>query len=240
MSHGNLIVELENAITLGSPEKRVETLRRVTDLFLNESDRLNEKQIAVFDDVLVHLIERIESKALVQLSSTLAPVERAPAEVIRRLARNDEIAVAGPILTQSSCLSDDDLVEVARSKSQAHLLAMSGRAVLSEAVTDVLTERGDREVTHRLARNSGARFSDAGFGRLVKRAETDEGLAERLGLRLDMPVALLRQLLQMATDAVRARLLAAAPPENQAQIQRALADITNEVGREASGPRDFT
>ena len=235
----SLIVELEEAVKSGSSERRVETLRRVTGLFLDESDRLNEHQIGVFDDVLVHLIQRIENKALAQLSSSLAPVDKAPIEVVRHLARHDEIAVAGPVLTQSSRLSEGDLVEIGKSKSQAHLLAMSGRASLTEAVTDILVERGDRQVTHRLARNSGARFSDSGLARLVKNAETDESLAEKLGLRLDMPLALLRELLQKATDAVRARLLASATPENQEQIQRALAGIVSEVSREASGPRDF-
>jgi hypothetical protein len=32
--HNSLLVELEEAIKSGSQEKRVETLRRVTDLFL--------------------------------------------------------------------------------------------------------------------------------------------------------------------------------------------------------------
>jgi hypothetical protein len=78
MSYPSLLAELETAVKNGSPEKRVDTLRRVTSLFLEGSDRLNEQQISVFDDVLVHLIQRIESKALVQLSTSLAPVDNAP------------------------------------------------------------------------------------------------------------------------------------------------------------------
>src|SRR6516162_8314577 len=96
----SVIAELEAAITGGSAARRVETLRRVSDLFLMGADRLNEAQVAVFDDVLCRLIKRIENQALVELSGHLAPVENAPIKVIRRLARNDEIAVAGPVLTQ--------------------------------------------------------------------------------------------------------------------------------------------
>src|SRR5258707_14047660 len=149
----SLIAELEEAIKSGSSEKRVETLRRVTDLFLNDADRLNEAQIGLFDDVLCHLIKRIETRALVELSGHLAQVDNAPVEVIRRVAWNDEIAVAGPVLTQSARLTTDDLVEIAGSKSQQHLLAISGRNELDEAVTDVLIDRGDSEIVHRLARN---------------------------------------------------------------------------------------
>ena len=236
----SLISELEDAVQGGSAEKRVETLRRVTDLFLDDADRLNEQQISVFDDVLVHLIQRIETKALVQLSTALAPVAQAPVQAVGRLARHKEISIAGPILTQSNRLSDNDLIEIARANGQAHLLASSGRSSLNTNVTDVLIERGDHNVTHRLARNAGARFSEAGFSAMVKKAEADGGLAEKLGLRLDIPLKLLRELLARATDAVRSRLLASASPEVQHQIQQALAGIAKEIGLEATGPRDFT
>ncbi len=240
MSSHSLLAELEEAVKNGSPEKRVDMLRRVTGLFLGEADRLNEQQISVFDDVLVHLIQRIETKALGELSTSLAPVNNAPIELIRRLSWHDEITIAGPVLTQSSRLSDNDLIDIARSKGQGHLLAISGRASLSVGVTDVLVERGDTQVYHSLARNSGAQFSESGFVTLVKKSETDEKLAEKLGLRLDIPLQLLRQLLARATDLVRSRLLAAATPDNQEKIQRVLASIANEVGREAIAPRDFT
>jgi len=234
-----LIAELEDALKGGSSEKRVETLRRITDLFLNDADRLNEQQVRVFDDVLVHLIQRIETKALVQLSTCLAPVDNAPTEVIRHLAHDDEITVARPVLSQSKRLTEDDLIQIAETKSQGHLLAISGRGSLDETVTDVLVRRGDRQVTHKLAKNSGARFSETGFAKLVKNGETDESLAEKLGLRLDIPLRLLRELLLRATNAVRSRLLAAAPAEAQGRIQSALASIANEIGLEATGPRDF-
>ena len=154
--------------------------------------------------------------------------------MIRRLARNDEIAVAGPVLTQSARLTSDDLIEIAGSKSQQHLLAISGRRELEETVTDVLIERGDRETVHRLARNAGARFSENGFTTLVRNAESDESLAEKLGLRLDIPLRMLRDLLLKATEAVRAKLLSLAPAETRDEIQRVLAKISNEVGREAT------
>jgi uncharacterized protein (DUF2336 family) len=127
----SLISELEDAVKGGSSEKRVETLRRVTDLFLDDANRLNEQQIGVFDDVLVHLIQRIETKALVQLSTTLAPVGQAPIQVVGRLARDKDIAIAGPVLTQSNRLTDQDLVDIASNQSQAHLLAISGRSSLN-------------------------------------------------------------------------------------------------------------
>jgi len=234
-----IIGELESALKDGSSAKRLDTLRRVTDLFLNDADRLNEQQIKVFDDVLMHLIDRIETKALIQLSTVLAPVDNAPIETIRRLAHDEEIEIAGPVLVRSNRLSDDDLIRIAETRSQQHLLAISGRASLREAVTDVLVQRGDREVAHMLAGNSGARFSERGYATLVKNAEADEDLFMKLGRRLDIPLQLLRQLLSRATRAVRAHLLASAPPEALDKIHGALASIADEIDREAAGQHDF-
>ena len=134
----SLIRELEDAIHGGSKDKRIDTLRRVTDLFLQDSDRLTDQQIAVFDDVLGHLIKRIETKARAELSRRLAPVDNAPIEVMRNLAHDDDIGVAGPVLERSKRLAISDLVEIAKTKSQAHLHAISGRAQLEAPVTDVL------------------------------------------------------------------------------------------------------
>jgi uncharacterized protein (DUF2336 family) len=228
----SLIGELEAAIQSGSKDKRVDTLRRITDLFVADADRFNDQQIGVFDDVLGHLIKRIEGRALAELSERLAPISNAPLDVVRRLARDDDITVAEPILTQSARLTDSDLIDIANTKAQGHLLAISGRSQIASVVTDVLLKRGSQEVFHKLAGNSGAHFSDTGFATLVKHSEGDEQLAEKVGLRLDVPFRLFRELLLRATEAVRSRLLALAGPESRNQIQRVLAAISEEAQHE--------
>lgn len=224
-----LIAELEDAVRRGSTEKRVETLRRITDLFLGEREQLSEEQIQVFDEVLGHLMARMESSALIELSERLAPVNNAPINVVHTLARDDEIAIAGPVLSLSDRLSTPDLIDIAVAKSQSHLLAIATRSSLSESLTDTLLERGDSDVLNKLAENSGARFSEKAYAYLVDKAESDESLVEKLGLRLDIPLHFFRRLLERATEAVRARLLAMASPEKRDDIQEILAGITNDV-----------
>src|SRR6266852_9986707 len=101
----SLIAELELAVKDDLLENRTKTLRRITDLFLNDGDRLNDEQVKVFDDVLCLLISRVETRARAELSKRLAPLDYAPFEVIQYLAWDDEIAVAGEVLTHSSRLS---------------------------------------------------------------------------------------------------------------------------------------
>jgi uncharacterized protein (DUF2336 family) len=235
-----LIAELEGAVRGGSPERRVRMLRQVTDLFLSDADRLNENQIGVFDDVLVRLIEQMESRTLAQLSATLSSSALAPKEIVRQLAYHEEASVAVPVLSKSNRLSESDLIEIANTRGQQHLLAISNRETLNQPVTDALLKRGNSQVSHALASNSGARFSEQGYSTLVENAEKDGELARKLGLRLDIPVNMLRQLLSKATAAVRARLLKAAPPEMREKIQKAIDVITAQIGVEVPNAVDYT
>jgi uncharacterized protein (DUF2336 family) len=235
----SIIAELEEAVRHGSAEKRVGTLRQVTDLFLHDGDRLSDDQVKVFDDVLCILIARVETRAKAELSQRLAPLDYAPFEVIQHLARDNDIAVAGEVLAKSSRLRTSDLVEIASSRGQDHLLAISGRTNLPEAVTDVIVDRGEHRVIRKLANNASARFSETGYSGIVARAEADEELTEILGLRIDLPIKFLADLLRRATEAVRARLMSVAPPELQEEIKRVLKAITD-AARGDKPARDFT
>ncbi len=157
---------------------------------------------------------------------------------MRTLANDDDIAVAGPVLKLAPRLQEADLVDLANTKSQAHLQAISARQALGEAVTDVLVRRGDRDVARSVADNRGARLSESSFFRLVKRAENDGVLAEKVGLRPDIPPQMFGELLTKATAVVHKRLLASAPPGLKAEIRRVLDKVSSEVGKRV-GPRDY-
>ncbi len=234
----SLIPELEQVLQRGSRHKRVEALRRITALFLAGANNYNAEHVDVFGDVFGHLIAEIETKARAELASRLAPVHNAPIKVLRTLAQDDDIAVAGPVLTLAPHLPETDLLDLAHTKGQAHLQAISARQDLGEAVTDVLVRRGDGEVARSVAGNRAARISESGFFRLVKRAESDGVLAEKVGLRPDIPPQLFRQLLTRATAVVQQRLLASAPPKLKAEIDRVLKKVSDEVGARI-GPRDY-
>ena len=152
--------------------------------------------------------------------------------MIQHLAWDDEIEVAGNVLADSSRLGTDVLVEIASSKGQDHLLAISGRPDLPVAVTDVIVDRGEDKVIRKLANNAGAKFSNQGFSTIVARAGADDELVEILGLRADFPQQFMADLLRRAKEAVRTRLLAIAPPAVQEEIKRVL----NEIAREAQAP----
>jgi uncharacterized protein (DUF2336 family) len=224
-----LLLDVENHVRNGSESQRVQTLRRVTDLFLQGANNFVEDHVALFDEVLGCLIDNIETKALERLSGELAPVENAPVNVVRKLSLHDEILIARPVLAHSRRLTDRDLEEIALTKSQAHLLAIAGRSELSPVVTDVLVDRGNNAVAERTAGNNGASFSSHGYLRLVERAEQNENIAERVAKRTDLSPALFKQLVTRATGTVLDRLLRNADPEMKRKMQEALPEASKEI-----------
>src|ERR1700737_2368000 len=221
----NLLDELQATLAHGTVARRVETLRRVTDLFINGAVDYSNEQVGLFDDVFQCLMHHIETSAKALLANRLAPIDTAPPQTIRTLAFDDLIEVAAPVLSRSERLDDDTLIETARNKSQAHLMAISTRRVLSGAVTDVLVLRGNDEVIHSTVNNPGAEFSERGFTRLVNRAEGNDDLATCIGLRPAIPRHLYLKLLAKASDAVRARLEAAHPPL-AGEVSTAVREVT--------------
>ena len=232
-----IIGEIEAALRSGSPDKRVKMLMSVTDLFIAGAPGYGELDTALFEDVFGHLIAEVESTALAALSVRLAPLANAPAGTIRTLARHDAAEVAGPVLKQSAHLTDGDLIEIARSKSQAHLAHIARRARINEPVTDALVEHGDADVASEVAANAGARISELTMAKLIMRADGDDRLTGAMSRRADITPAMFRQLLLQATQAVRAKLLAAAQPDQQAAIRQVLDEISAQVA--APPPRDF-
>jgi uncharacterized protein (DUF2336 family) len=245
----SIVDEVEAAIGAGSTEKCLETIKRVTDLFLSSAGSFNAEQIDLFDNVLDRLIKTIELRAIADISTRIALAEmsgqfasiaQAPPAVVRRLACNDEIAIAGPVLTESARLSAEDLIEIAKTKGEQHLLAISGRWWLKEVVTDVVLARQYPAVSRRIINNPGARISAAGFAIVISQAESDPELAVETGIRVDLPSDLRRELLLKATEAVRSRLLSCAPPHLFEEIRSAVASASAGVKREMSKVRDFT
>lgn len=100
--------------------------------------------------------------------------------------------------------------------------------------------RGDSVVRGTLAQNLGARFSEAAYVTLVRDAERDDSLTVKLGLRRDIPVELLRELVTKASEKVRAHVLQAAPPEMQDSIKAAIAKVAEWTAALPSKPVDYT
>ncbi|GJE41400.1 DUF2336 domain-containing protein [Methylobacterium soli] len=199
----SVVADVEGAIASGDPHKRMGMLRQMTDLFAVEAPRLNEAQIDAFDAVILRLSRDIETKARAALAARLAALPNAPIQVIRDLAYDRSAAVAGPVLEHSERIDEGDLVRIANTGGQEHLLAITRRQTIGEAVTDVIVTRGDAQVVRGVASNRGARFSEGGFRILTTRARDDVALTDALAARTDLPPAQMAQLVGLAQERAR-------------------------------------
>jgi Uncharacterised protein conserved in bacteria (DUF2336) len=214
--------ELNDAILRGTAESRLQALWHTTDLMI--AGRYSDEEIWTFGEVIGRLADEIEVAARSQLAKRLADFDRAPVNIIHKLAFDDEIEVAGPVLRDSERLEPYALVANACLKSQTHLLAISKRKSIDEQVTDVLVTRGNQDVVNSVVTNNGARFSDFGFLHMITRADGDSILAEQLGLRKDIPRQVFQQLIAKASDNVRKRLKYERP-DMVDQIQSSVTDV---------------
>jgi uncharacterized protein (DUF2336 family) len=240
MAQAMSISEIDAAVAHVAPERRAHMLGQVTDLFVLHAPGLSDDEIALFDDVISRLAADIEIEAKIILAQRLAVIPKAPRNVIRMLAFDDDVDVATPVLTYSEQLDEASLIENAKTRSQKHLFAISRRRALGEPVTDVLVERGDRSVAIAVAANAGARLSEKGMLVLIRRSAGDDVLAERLGERREIPAHLFLKLLSVASERVRVKLRAS-HPQAGGQIDRVVEEVVDRIKAQAVAcPRDYS
>ena len=234
----SLIPELDEIVRHGDRKRRAEAARRITELFLQGAATFRSDHVDLFDGVLIDLVPHTELAARADLAERLSLLANAPRALVGHLAREDEIAIAGPLLRRSPVIDEQALIEIARMKGQGHLLAMSERSTLSCDLTDVIIRRGDRAAVRRAAGNAGALFSQSGYSALIERAGRDGVLTLAIGKRDDLSSQQLRDLLAGSIDIVRRRLFGVVKPGRQADIKQAMSEISGEAEPVESG-RDF-
>jgi uncharacterized protein (DUF2336 family) len=222
----SFLKELELTVSQGSAESRERALWYATDLLI--VGRYTDDEIWMFGEIIGRLEQDIKATARAQLARRLARVDHAPITVIKKLAFDDSIEVAGPILRRSEQLDARTLVANARSKSQEHLLAISQRRSICAEVTDELVKRGDQEVVRSVAKNNGACLSDFGILHMVKRSESDSILIEQLGHRKDIPRHVFQQLIAKASENAQ-KQLERERPEVASEMQSLVTDVTGKM-----------
>jgi len=227
----SLINEIQDPTVSGLTKRQLRALTRITDLFVAGAGRYSKQQIELFDEVFKTLVAVIELKTRVKLAQHLATSPNVPATLVRAFASDDAIAVAAPVLTRSTALSESDLVVNASTQSQAHLYAIAQRRAISEVITEILIERGEPNVVHTVAKNAGACISEGGFRELVVRAADDAQLALHVGTRHDIPRHHFLKLLETASASVCSKIAAANPKFTDA-VRGAVTEVIDDINLE--------
>jgi uncharacterized protein (DUF2336 family) len=229
------LLELERLATEGSGEKQDVLLDRVTDLFFLTSEQQSAADKAVFGEILERIAYVLELKARARLAERMSEAYGAPHKLIVRLA-TDDIGVAQPVLEKSPVLRDVDLVCIAAKHGQDHLHAISSRAEISTAVTDVIVERGDDGVLTHMARNKGAEFSPIGLERISERAGGNFDLFSALELRADIPEETLQAIKHNIAERLKAELATGSFEISGEDVDEIVEERASEMNLQSSDP----
>jgi len=182
--------ELESALGPAPTPRTFDIMRKITDLFVEGAEIFSVNQIEVFDDIICRLVDHNGPKGAMEVSAKLAPIERAPAKLVRKLSSDNNLAISGPFLRGRSALTEADLVGYVRNKRKEYLALIASRPELTEKVTDILIERGDVDIFRILLGNKGAKLSDNGYAKLISEGRNNKELTKLLSERTDIPAEL--------------------------------------------------
>jgi uncharacterized protein (DUF2336 family) len=185
-----LLGELDKKIADKTNYWRADALRKIIDLFIAGAANYDSGQISVFDAVISRLITKnMDRKLVIDISNRLAVIDNAPRGAISFLAQHADSAVYGPILLHARDICDQILIAIANRHptDQKKLKHVADRMHLSEAVTDILINRGDKPVRRKIANNPSAAITESGFAMLVASMGGDKDMAVAIAARSDLP-----------------------------------------------------
>lgn len=222
-----------------SSEKRRTLLRELTDHFFGTVPRSANEDL-LYDAVLSDLTAEMEVAVRAELSARFASAHDAPRGLIRHLA-HDEAEVAAPVLQSSPMLTDEDLLGLAQSKSQDHLRAISLRASVPEAISDVIVARGDDHTLNTLLKNDGAILSREASETAVERAKSNPDLHVATVERKALPPDLLNDMYFVVEARLRQQILEQNAAMDPTLLENALAAGRARIATEdGSLPADYT
>jgi len=219
-------------------DKRRDLLREVTEMFFDGQSHSGSAD-AMFTEIIGSVAAEMDVTVRAELARRVADAEHAPSALARRLAL-DEIEVASPVLQWSKALSDEDLVQIVKTRGHAHMMAVTKRETVSETVSEALVTHGDDRIVGALLRNEGAKLSDETFETVAERAEKNQALQAPLVKRKVVPLHVLNQLYMSVEANLRAEILKRNDAVSPAELERALKKAKVRVAQTMGAlPQDY-
>lgn len=140
------------------------------------------------------------------LAETLKLVPDLPRDIVKTLA-SDIADVATPMLSYSTALSDEDLLEIISQKSDLHQMAIARRSTVSELVSERLAEAGSEDVVATLMQNDGAEISENTYVKVLNQFTDSDKIKAPMVHRAALPITVTERLVSMVSDKLREHLV---------------------------------
>lgn len=217
--------------------------RLTPELGDDERDRIRELTLEALDILVQDHLARVREA----LAESLKDVANVPHDVITRLARDTELAVAAPVLEFSPVLTDEDLLEIiANPAVQGAIAAISRRDGVSEGVSDAIAASDDEDAVAALLGNASAQIREETLDLLVEGSRRVTRWQMPMVMRPLLPAGAVRKLAGFVTDAVLGALMRRDDLDAQTAdlVGKAVRERMDEGGRpeaadgDAAGKRD--
>lgn len=213
--------------------------RLAPNLNANEQGRIRQSTHAMLRGLAQDQISHVRKV----LSEALKDVANAPPDVIKRLAMDPEIDVAGPVLEFSPVLADDDLLEIFHTcPASGGLGLISRRHALGEGVADATVATNDDDAIAQLISNDSAQIREEILDRLIERAESVELWHAPLVARPKLPSKAVGKLAQFVANDLLEQLQALSDLDDDTLsavtrvVQHRLGDVGQPLGSTTARP----
>lgn len=160
---------------------------------LNEFDRkFARKLMNYMADDAVAIVRR-------SLAVTLKNSPELPRDLALKLAADiDNIAL--PIIESSPVLTDDDLIEILRSKASAKIRAIAKRPNVSGDLVKAIIRYGDSQAVAEVAANDGAIIDRDTADQILAIYYDDDLIKEAFISRRDLPITVMEKLITIVSE----------------------------------------
>ncbi|MEM1365998.1 MAG: DUF2336 domain-containing protein [Pseudomonadota bacterium] len=156
---------------------------QLADLFVSDDTEASSTEKHNFDYIIKHVTKTISADVTARIAERIARTNRVASATAAHLAANESADIAVPVLQHSPVLLDEDLIQIARTRSESHRVAIAGREIVAEAVSEVLSEVGGERTLTTLADNEGAQLNSNALNNMLRRAAPNSIVPKRLAER---------------------------------------------------------
>lgn len=204
---GSMLNQSDVMRLLKQPSPHVRATVAAKLALVMEGPGLSDHELDIAKDIIRQMAIDVEMVVRLAISKNLRHSQHLPHDVALKLA-NDVEAVALPILTDSSILTDDDLIDLVRASDIIKQKAIASRAQVSERLSDVIITTSPEAAVAVLMDNKGAQIGDKSLDKAVDRFAGSELVKERMVMRERLPAAVAERLAVMVSEKLQDHLIA--------------------------------
>lgn len=185
-------------------DNRATAARKVAATF--DGATLSDSERAIAEDIFRVMLNDAAERVRHALSDSLKDNPQVPHDIAASLAK-DVDAVAMPMIERSTVLSDEDLIEIVRTRSSDVQQAVAGRDSVSEGVVDALVDTNNENVVATLVNNEGAAITENTYDRVLDKFGDNEAIKNPMAMRKDLPIGISERLVTMVSEQLRDHIM---------------------------------